>query len=78
MILGEIDADTPAYSTVFDGEARVGLVTSGGYGFRIGRSIALAYVRSDLAEEGQRLEVEILGHRCPATVMRRAALRSPQ
>ncbi len=70
LILGETTADAPAYSTVFDGDRRVGLVTSGGYGFRIGKSIALAYVRADLAVEGHGLEVEILGRRCVATVMR--------
>ena len=50
-----------------DGKA-VGLVTSGGYGHRIGKSIALAYVETDLAQEGEALEVEILGERCPAKV----------
>jgi dimethylglycine dehydrogenase len=70
LILGETAADAPAYSTVFDGDRRVGLVTSGGYGFRIGKSIALAYIRADLAVEGRGLEVEILGRRCVATVMR--------
>ena len=38
-------------------------MTSGGYGYRIGRSIALAYVRADLARPGTAVEVEILGER---------------
>ena len=38
-------------------------VTSAGYGHAIGRSIALAYVRSDLAAPDTRLEIEILGER---------------
>ena len=63
-------ADAPYLSTVWQGEQRVGLVTSGGYGHRIGRSIALAHVRSDLAEEGAALEVEILGERRRAVVGR--------
>ena len=63
-------ADAPYLSTVWQGEERVGLVTSGGYGHRIGRSIALAHVRSDLAEEGAQLEVEILGDRYKAVVGR--------
>jgi len=41
------------------------LVTSGGYGYRLNRSIALAYVRTDLSAPGTRLEVEILGERRP-------------
>ncbi|NNG05892.1 MAG: hypothetical protein HKM95_17565, partial [Inquilinus sp.] len=35
---------------------------------RIGKSIALAYVRNDLAVEGEALEVEIFGERRPAVV----------
>ncbi|NNG04826.1 MAG: FAD-dependent oxidoreductase [Inquilinus sp.] len=55
-------------STVWKGDQAVGLVTSGGYGHRIGKSIALAYVRNDLAVEGEALEVEIFGERRPAVV----------
>jgi dimethylglycine dehydrogenase len=64
------DADAAAVSIVYRGEERVGLVTSGGYGYRLNRSIALAYVRADLTEPGSELEVEILGERRPALVGR--------
>ena len=47
-----------------------GLVTTAGYGHAIGRSIALAYVRSDLAAPDTRLEIEILGERRAAVVAR--------
>ena len=50
--------------------SRVGLVTTAGYGHAIGRSIALAYLRSDLAKPETRLEVEILGERRAAIVAR--------
>ena len=60
--------DAVYLSTVWKGDQPVGLVTSGGYGHRIGKSIALAYVRRDLAVEGKLLEVEILGRRIRATV----------
>jgi len=43
-------------------------VTSGGYGYRLNQSIALAYVRTDLAVAGTELEVEILGERRRAVV----------
>jgi dimethylglycine dehydrogenase len=69
LIVGETAIDAPAFSTVFDGERRVGLVTSGGYGHRMRQSIALAYVRSDTAAAGRRLEIEIFGARYPATIM---------
>jgi dimethylglycine dehydrogenase len=64
------DADAAAVSIVYRGNERVGLVTSGGYGYRLDCSIALAYVRADLAREGTELEVEILGERCRALVGR--------
>ncbi len=60
--------DAPACATVWREKERVGLVTSGAYGHRVGRSIALAYVRSDLARPGSRLDIEILGERRAATV----------
>jgi len=39
----------------------VGRVTSGGYGFAVGRSIAYAYLPPDRAEIGTRAEVEVFG-----------------
>jgi dimethylglycine dehydrogenase len=69
LLLDEVgDADAPACATVWKAGERVGLVTSGGFGYAIGRSIALAYLRRDLAAIGTRLEVEILGERRRATV----------
>jgi 4-methylaminobutanoate oxidase (formaldehyde-forming) len=43
-----------------EGEA-VGRVTSGGYGYSVGRSIAYAYLPAGRAEVGQPVEVEIFG-----------------
>jgi dimethylglycine dehydrogenase len=62
--------DAPYCSTVWQGDRRVGIVTSGGYGHRLGVSIALAYVDTALAVEGTELEVEIFGERRPARVAR--------
>jgi glycine cleavage system aminomethyltransferase T/glycine/D-amino acid oxidase-like deaminating enzyme len=39
----------------------VGRVTSGGYGYTVGRSIAYAYLPAALAEPGREVEVEIFG-----------------
>ena len=41
--------------------ASVGRVTSGGYGYAIGRSIAYAYLPASAAEVGRPVEVEIFG-----------------
>lgn len=70
LVVDAADADAAAVSIVYDGAAVVGLVTSGGYGYRLGRSIALAYLRTDLAVPGKVLEVEILGERHRAVVGR--------
>jgi dimethylglycine dehydrogenase len=70
LIVDATDADAAAVSIVYDGKTQVGLVTSGGYGYRLKQSIALAYVRTDLAVPGKALEVEILGERRRAVVGR--------
>ena len=61
-------ADAPACSPVLDGAALVGLTSSGVWSHTLGRSVALAYVRNELAQPGRRLEVEVLGERRAATV----------
>ncbi|MGH7156421.1 MAG: aminomethyltransferase family protein, partial [Acetobacteraceae bacterium] len=61
-------ADAPFCAPVYaDGEP-VGLVTSGGWSHTLSASIALAYVRSDLAAPGTKLQIEIFGELCNATV----------
>src|SRR2546423_1681364 len=70
LLVDARDADAAPVSIVYRGMEVVGLVTSGGYGYRLNRSIALAYVRSDLSAPGTQLEVEILGERCRALVGR--------
>jgi dimethylglycine dehydrogenase len=62
------DADAPPCSPVHHGGERVGLATSGGWSFTLGASLALAYLRPDLAAPGTRVEVEILGARRAAVV----------
>jgi dimethylglycine dehydrogenase len=58
---------------VHAGGARVGFVTSGGYGHRIGRSLALAFVERAMAAPGTPLEIDIFGERREATVVDGAA-----
>lgn len=60
--------DAPYMSTVWNGDEVVGEITSGGFGYRVGKSIALGVVRADLAAPGTELEVEIYGERFEATV----------
>jgi glycine cleavage system aminomethyltransferase T len=51
-----------------------GRVTTGGYGYTVGHSIAYAYLPPDRAEEGQPVEVEIFGRWIPGTVTREPLL----
>ena len=69
-LLVESDIDAPYCAPVLAAGERVGIVTSAGFGHRLQRAIALAYIRRDLAVEGQSVEVEILGKRAAATVAR--------
>lgn len=52
---------------ILDGEV-VGVVTSGGYGHSVGKSIALAYLKPEYCRDGQVLSVDIIGDNCPARV----------
>ncbi len=62
------DADPWGYNPIFKGERIVGMTSSGGYGHRTGKSIALGYVIPDLATPGTKLEVEVLGRKLAAEV----------
>ena len=68
LVLDDAAVDAIPVARVMQGERQVGLVSSGGYGHRIGRSIALAYVLPTAAAPGARLEVEVLGRMHGATV----------
>lgn len=63
------DADARGSEAIYSGDKLVGRATSGGYGWRIGKSIALAMVPPELATEGQELEIEILGERYKTTII---------
>ena len=58
---GTTDADALGNNAIFKDGENVGRATGGGYGFRIGKSLALAMVRPELAEIGTELEMDILG-----------------
>jgi len=53
---------------VYSGGAPVGYVTSAGYGYSIGRSIAYAWLPPGLSGEGSKVEIEYFGERHGATV----------
>lgn len=47
----------------------VGNTTSGGYSYSVQKSLAFAYVPTELSEVGQQVEVELLGKNYPATII---------
>lgn len=68
LVIEAGDQDPPYMSTIWHGDEVVGEVTSGGWGYRVGKCIGLGMVRADLAGEGTALEVEIFGKRYAAMV----------
>ena len=66
---GVTDADARGSEAIYQGETLIGRVTSGGYGWRCGKSLALAMVAPALSGAGTELEVLILGERHKATVI---------
>ncbi|HEM46508.1 MAG TPA: FAD-dependent oxidoreductase, partial [Alphaproteobacteria bacterium] len=63
------DSDAIGSEPLYLAGELVGRVTGGGWGFRLGRSLALAYVIPELATPGATLEVDILGTMHGATVI---------
>ncbi|MDJ0949123.1 MAG: FAD-dependent oxidoreductase [Alphaproteobacteria bacterium] len=63
------DVDARGNEPIYQNGTLVGRATSGNYGWRLGKSLALGMVRPELAELGTDLEIEILGDRHRATVI---------
>ena len=68
-IIDTEDADARGSEGIFKDGKLVGRVTSGGFGFRINRSLALGIVKSEFAEIDESLKVEILGKKYKARVI---------
>jgi dimethylglycine dehydrogenase len=63
------DADPVGNNAIYYNGELAGRATSGGYGFRTQKSLALAMLRPSLAVEGQEVEIDILGKNHKATVI---------
>ncbi|MBL8701104.1 MAG: GcvT family protein [Alphaproteobacteria bacterium] len=68
-VQGVTDADARGSEPIRLKGELVGRSTSGGYGWRVGKSLALAMVRPDLGALGTELEIAILGKPHRATVI---------
>ena len=78
LTLDATEMDAPYMSTILYNGDVVGETTSGGFGYRVGKSIALGILRTDLAVEGTEVEVEIFGQRCKAVVQADQPLWDPE
>lgn len=66
---GITDADARGSEAIYHGGELVGRATSGGFGWRVNKSLALGMVTPALAAVGTELEIEILGKLYQATVV---------
>ena len=71
------ECDAPYMSTLWHDGKVVGETTSGNWGYRTGKSIALGMLRADLTVPGTEIEVEIYGDRFKATVQPDGPLFDP-
>ncbi|MEE9271759.1 MAG: FAD-dependent oxidoreductase [Robiginitomaculum sp.] len=68
-ILGVKDADVLGNNPIYKNGEVIGRATGGGYGWRIGKSLALAMVHPSHAAIGTDLEIDILGDRYKCRVL---------
>ncbi|MFC3118464.1 glycine cleavage T C-terminal barrel domain-containing protein [Jhaorihella thermophila] len=54
---------------LYDGDTRVGRLTSGGYSVVFGKSIGMGYVKPELATPGQKLKVKMFDQLWDAEVV---------
>ena len=72
----EIDADNAdasGFEPLWIGDRRVGFITSGAYGHVVGKSLAMAYLDTDVIDDADGLAVHIVGALRPATILKQPA-----
>ncbi|MEM9637965.1 MAG: glycine cleavage T C-terminal barrel domain-containing protein, partial [Pseudomonadota bacterium] len=78
LVVDAGDQDAPYMAPLFHNGEVVGETTSGDWGYRVNKSIALGMLRKDLTDPGSEVEVEIYGHRYKATVQPDQPLWDPE
>jgi dimethylglycine dehydrogenase len=68
-VLGVTDADARGSEPIYRSGKLVGRATNGGFGWRTGKSIALAMIKPDFAPLGSELDISILGKKHRARVI---------
>jgi dimethylglycine dehydrogenase len=69
LVVEATDSDAWGYNPILKDGNRIGMTSSGGYGHRTQKSIALGYVTPEFAKAGTKMEVEILGRARSAEVV---------
>ena len=70
--VGDGDVDPIGTEPMLTGDEVIGRLTSGADMFHVKHSGGLGYIRSDLADVSRALEIEILGERRPAHILKDA------
>ena len=63
------DSDASGFEPIWKNGKRVGFITSGGYGHRVQKSLAMGLINTDLAESGQEIDVHIVGKEKKAKII---------
>ena len=71
---GTTDVDPLGNNPIYQGDKVIGRATSGGFGFRLNKSLALAMVDPALSEPGTALQIDILGQMYDATIVEESPL----
>ncbi len=66
FIVDAEDADATGGEAIYRDGVYAGYATSGGYGYTVGESLALGYLKPGMAEPDAAYEIEIIGERRPA------------
>ena len=69
--------NTPYMSTIWDKDTVIGETTSGAYGYRVNKSLAMAIIKKPYLKEGTLVEVEIFGNRYGARVLGHRPIYDP-
>ena len=67
------DADARGNEPIYHNNKIVGVVTSGAYGFRVNKSLAFAYIQSELVKDENVFLVEIQGQKRKAKILNNPA-----
>ena len=61
LVVEAKDSDPWGYNPIFKDGDQIGMTSSGGYGHRVKKSIAMGYVKPEYAEPGTQMQLEIMG-----------------